>query len=184
MSTIETELIWYEQNAAPYLEPILREFDVRSVIEIGSFHGASAIWFAGHSRVERVTCIDPFEVSRYDPWWRELRDKGLSNPYWEEFRSNIQWSGVSDKIYAIRGYSYNVRSQVAPAELVYIDGDHSYGGCKLDIELYRDVAIKVIAGDDYQLRGDGQPDFPGVRRAVAELLPGHKSNGRAWWNAV
>lgn len=45
---------------------------------------------------------------------------------------------------------------VGSVDLVYIDGDHTYEGVKLDIEMYGPLARKVLCGDDYD------PEVPTV----------------------
>jgi hypothetical protein len=56
-------------------------------------------------------------------------------------------------------------------DMVFIDADHSYDGCSLDI---KDWAPKVrcggiLCGHDY--------DWPGVNRAVKQLIPGYRILG-------
>lgn len=54
-------------------------------------------------------------------------------------------------------------------DLVFIDADHSYEGCKADIEAWRPKVRKGgwLMGHDYH-----QGDFPGVVQAVNELVEG------------
>jgi hypothetical protein len=163
-----------------FLSQLLADYSIQTIIEVGSFHGGSAVFFARHATVQRVICVDPFEVSNRDPWWQELHDKGLPNPYWDEFEKNIHEARVAHKIIPVRGYSYNVigkvRERFGRADMLFIDANHEYDACKLDITLYAPLATRLLCGDDY-----GLPEYPGVRRAAAELLPTHQSWGRFWW---
>lgn len=66
-----------------------------------------------------------------------------------------------------------------PPGMVFIDGDHSYEGCKADIEAFMPLLLPggILACHDF-LKGDLQPDpngphpknWPGVDSAVQELL--------------
>lgn len=63
-------------------------------------------------------------------------------------------------------------------DIVFIDGDHTYEGCKADIEAWfpkiRDGGW--IAGHDY-----AHPVFPGVTQAVNELVPGFTTDTDFVW---
>ncbi len=63
-----------------------------------------------------------------------------------------------------------------PLGLVYLDGDHDYEAVRSDIIAWMPhVAPKgVICGHDYG-------SFPGVTRAVDEILPNRKLAGRFLW---
>lgn len=52
-------------------------------------------------------------------------------------------------------------------DFVFIDGDHSYEGCKADIEAWSPKVRKggLIAGHDFN-----ETDYPGVCRAVREVF--------------
>ena len=161
------------------LTDLITRHRVRSVIEIGSFMGESAIFFAG--LVEQVTCIDPFEVPPENPWSRELAIRGVPNPYYDLFLSNIRAAGVEHKIKVLRGYSQHMANHAPQVDMVFIDGDHSYLGCALDIHDYIYKAAKVLCGDDFHCDENGNPYFPGVHQAVNKLLPGYSSKGLLWW---
>ncbi len=172
-----------------FLSGLIESYSIQTIIEIGSFHGSSACFFAKHDRVTSVVCVDPFEVSRHDPWWEDLKVRNIANPYWDTFLANILKSPYKEKIHPVRGYSYNSYDYVARAygraDMVYVDGNHSYEDCRLDILNYLPLARKIMVGDDYQNDPKtGFPYFPGVSRAVREIFPSHEVTGRFWWRRL
>lgn len=69
----------------------------------------------------------------------------------------------------------------ASVDLVFVDGDHTYEGCRGDLEAW-EGALKpggIIAGDDYW------PMFPGVQAALVERYgrDGIETWHRVWWRA-
>jgi hypothetical protein len=105
-----------------------------------------------------------------------LRAWDIPHDFFFLFRENVMRSGVWHKILPVRGDSREVHPYVLPADLVYIDGDHSHEGCYRDIELYRLKARKIVCGDDYVAR----PGF-GVIEAVTQWFPKHEHAGPFWW---
>lgn len=158
---------------------LIRRLEVHSVIEIGTFQGCMAGWFALQPEIESVTCIDPFHAT--GTWAEELSVRGVPNPFYDLFQSNMEALGVWNKIFPIRFLSQDVHCSIMPADLVSIDGDHTHKGCARDILLYGSKARKVFCGDDFHADENGRPYFPGVRRAVAENVPGYQSLGGLWW---
>jgi len=69
-----------------------------------------------------------------------------------------------NRLIPIQGNSSKVADQTPTVDLIFIDGDHSYNGCKADILAYRDKLNDngFLTGHDI--------DFPGVNRAVKELI--------------
>ena len=67
-----------------------------------------------------------------------------------------------------KGYSVPISAEFEneSLDLVFIDGDHSYEGCKADIEAWLPKLRSggVLAGHDY-----GHKRFPGVKQAVDEM---------------
>jgi len=170
---------WFPEGHRSALERIIEEYHVKSVVEIGSFLGLSAVWFA--QRVEEVYCIDEwFEHSTQESnnnLVGTLRRWNLPCDFFSLFRDNVMHSGVWHKIVPVRGNSRRVVERVPVVDLVYVDGDHSYEGCTSDIVNYRTKARGVICGDDYN---PNVPEF-GVIHAVDELLPQRQVSGTFWW---
>jgi hypothetical protein len=175
---------WFAEQNREQLSSLIARHNVRTIAEVGSFLGLSAVWFA--QRVDQVYCIDQW----YEPATFEsennlvgtLRRWDLPRDFFPLFRDNIMHSGVWHKITPIKGNSRFVAGEVPVVDLVYIDGDHSYEGCKRDIEIYRDKARLVLCGDDFTPRKDvdGSECF-GVIEAVREMLPGYNNYGPFWW---
>jgi predicted O-methyltransferase YrrM len=69
-----------------------------------------------------------------------------------------------DRLVPIQGNSHLVADGVPNVDLVFIDADHSYNGCRGDIIAYRSKVNTdgILAGHDI--------DYPGVNRAVKELV--------------
>lgn len=173
---------WFCEQNRRNLDRLIREHQVRSVLEIGSFLGLSAAWFA--DRVEHVTCIDLWcEPATHDSnnnLVATLRNNNLPTDFYHLFEQNLRAYGVWDKITVIRGNSHDpaIAAQVPAYDLVYIDGDHSPKGCASDLELYADRARCVVCGDDFV----AIPEF-GVIEAVTHHVRQFmlKVDAPFWW---
>lgn len=170
---------WFMQSNRDNLERLIKEHDVKSVIEIGSFLGASAAWFA--ERVDRVHCVDKWVETEEEGSYNNLvwtcERTGLPRNFYHVFVDNMKRAGVFGKIIPSRHWSFRAACLVPDVDLVYIDGDHSLAGCREDILNYLPKARKVICGDDYARR----PDW-GVIQAVSSLLPAHQHAFPFWWS--
>lgn len=175
---------WFALENRIELGKLIASRDIKTVAEVGSFLGLSAVWFARN--VEHVYCIDTwFELATHESENNlvgTLRRWDLPRDFFPIFRDNIMRSGYWHKITPLKGHSHYVHGEVPIVDLVYLDGDHSYHGCRRDIEIYRDKARVILCGDDYTPRTepDGRKCF-GVIEAVSELLPNHQHVGPFWW---
>ncbi len=163
--------VWLCPGNQQKLDELIEKHEVRSVLEIGSCYGASAVWFARHPQIERVTCID---------LWCSIPEHGVPPNILEIFMRNCQSAGVAGKVYPVIGDSHkeSTLARVGLADLVYFDGDHTYRGCLMDILMFDHLARKVLCGDDYDA---DLPSVAGVIRAVDALVPDRQTFGRFWW---
>lgn len=106
-----------------------------SIVEIGSFKGKSTVMLAsiaGRFGLGRVVAIDPHKGLGY---------LGTENPYlsptYEVFLNSLKTAGVEEHVEPHRALSQDVAMKWdRPIRLLWIDGDHSYSGCKEDFDLF------------------------------------------------
>jgi len=98
------------------------------LLEIGSYLGASSCFLAaGASEIRggaKVYCVDT--------WNNESMSEGQRDT-WLEFKENtFRYRTI---IVSLRGHSIEVaRDFHEKIDLLFIDGDHSYEGCRADVE--------------------------------------------------
>lgn len=163
------EVIGYStMSALNRLWELISEYECRSVIEIGSFVGMSAIFFSDVTPVELVYCVDPFDM-------RHIGHPQRRNwPHGDQYTEFLHNTLPYVNIHHLKMTSEQAAKLDFQADLVYIDGDHSYQAVKHDIQAWAPHARKVLVGDDVN-KGD-------VDLAVTELGIPHRDE-RLWWVA-
>ena len=132
------------------------------MVEVGSYAGASADMFAQADKIGRIWCIDPWKPG-YDP-----NDVASSSDFNEvEAAFDKVMEKHNGKIHKFKGVLKEFQSRFPNnvPDFIYIDGCHTYEGCKSDIEtalLWK--GIPIIGGHDYA------GWLPEVIRAVDEVL--------------
>jgi len=168
---------WFPEENEETLKKLIKENDVKTVIEIGCFLGKSTKFFVEQGCV--VISIDTFEGSKDINASAEVQ-KRLPTLY-EQFVFNMKELGIEKRIAVLRGTSEEVFTSLSDpqkVDLVFIDGSHEYEDVKKDIEMWSTRAQKVICGDDYT------DVHPGVKKAVDELLPEANKNQRVWYKTI
>lgn len=138
------------------------------VLEIGSFAGDSAEVFLSTGRVDKITCIDP---------WEDREDENPHNTYTQmqsiESIFDAKMRQFEGKVHKHKGTLETfIREGLERAErfdLVYIDALHDYDNVKKDIIntlTYIRPSI-AIAGHDYN---PNLPGVAGVKQAVDEIF--------------
>lgn len=178
---------WFDPHNQAALYDLIRDHGVKTVVEVGSFLGRSALWFATDPLIQHVYCVDTwFEPATFESENNlvgTLRRWGLPRDFFHIFRDNVMRSGVWHKVTPIKGDSRFVAGEVPIADLVYIDAGHKYAEVRRDIEIYRDKARMILCGDDYTERfeADGVTKCFGVIEAVTDMFPNHQHAGPFWW---
>lgn len=158
------------------------------VVEIGSFSGnsAKAVVAAVNGQCE-MWCVDTWRGTTNDTSGKFVdtlvRESGNPEVMFEIFKQNVG-DLLGHEILAVHATSLDAASrwEAGKLDLVFIDADHSYEAVRADIQAWiRHVRPGgIIAGHDY----GGEPRFPGVKKAVEELLPDHSVINRVWWHRV
>lgn len=142
-------------------------------VEIGAWKGKSAAFMG----VEIANSKKNIKFDCIDMW----SDEGFAEQYrgqdvYSVFMNNV--SPVADYITAIRSDSVEASTRYADGSLdfVFIDGDHSYAGCKRDILAYlpKMKPNSILAGHDYAWT-------PEIRQAVWDVF-GENDYGDPWQN--
>lgn len=126
------------------------------VLEIGSFKGKSTIVLA-----KALKCIDNNKIVAVDP----LTSPSITDPVlkgkpsgWEEFQNNIKVAKVEDAVEFHRMFSHELaKNWDRRLRLLWIDGDHSYQGTKVDFDLFSKFLSNgaIIAFHDILANFDG-----------------------------
>ena len=137
-----------------------------AIVEIGSYRGRSTVMLAkvaAHYGLGPVVAIDPHNSPI-------LLNPDGSNRFssYDDFLQNIRLAGVADHVEPHLAYSTEISpAWRRPIRLLWIDGDHSLGGVKADIDgfLPHLVPFGVVA------MHDALSNFAGpIRVFVEEML--------------
>lgn len=152
------------QSHHPWFEGIISQLKPRTILEVGTWRGASAIHMAQLARKyvadAEVLCVDTWLGSHRVLWKNaeyrrqlELRN-GFPQQYYQ-FLANVVLTGQRDAIFPLPMTSYSATNIISQSDLrfdlVYIDAHHD------EDEVYSDMkrcwqllkAHGVMFGDDY-----------------------------------
>jgi predicted O-methyltransferase YrrM len=139
----------------------------QEIVELGVFHGRTALqlaWGARQGHRAHVTAIDLWDTpgNTYGPPFTDSSCRRWAHHH-------VKSLGYARDITLVQGFSHEVADSwsAGPVGLLFVDGDHSKRGARLDIESWSEHLAEGarIAVDDY-----GHPDWPGVKEAVDELV--------------
>lgn len=106
---------------AEMLHGLIRWLQPESVVEVGSWRGYTAAWMAfglAENGQGRLFCIDDFSLPGGDE---------------ERLRGNLDRCGLLDRVTIVNARSQNPAAWPHRVDMAFIDGDHSYEGCKGDV---------------------------------------------------
>jgi predicted O-methyltransferase YrrM len=143
------------------------------ILELGSFHGRSARAMLDNSNAH-IWCVDSWRGASGDT---QVGKRPTEDDF-NTFLGNLK--DVLHRVTVLKSYTYEVVSQLQKDffDLVFIDADHSYEAVRFDIINYA-PKVKLgglLCGHDYSR------NWPGVVRAVQELLTAPQTSGSVlWW---
>jgi methyltransferase family protein len=150
------------------------------VVEIGSWVGRTALAMASVSPFLYIHCIDTWLGSPGDStseWAKQIGQREL----FQTFCRNCKGHGLMTHIIPHIGTSELWASVWPwPADLVFIDGEHSEEACLQDIKLWTPHVRKggILCGHDFD------PQFPGVEKAVRATGPFERLGSAIWWRRI
>jgi hypothetical protein len=129
---------------------------MQSIVEIGCWKGRSTYALLSGCP-GTVHAVDHFRGSLYE---REVKHReAQTTDLYAEFLRNV---GGFGNLVVHRMASSDAAAQIAEADMVFIDGGHSFDEVCADLEAWLPVARKLICGHDYQ--------FPPVLMAVHQYF--------------
>lgn len=150
-----------------------------TILEIGSYVGASACCFG--AAVKKNGCGRVFCV---DTWHNDAMTEGNRDTY-AEFLKNTD--AFAPFIVPIRGFSTDVVKQIAVrinhADLLFIDGDHSYDGVKTDWNAYKGFlkAGSIVVFHDW---GWAEGVKQVIREDAVPFVGSSDSLPNMWWGTI
>jgi len=153
--TIPKTIFWEgKQNRKYFLKSLIEENSFTSMAEIGVRDGRTTFFLLDNIPSLKIYGVD-------------LSNKGY---YTKEVEKKY-----GDRLVAIQGNSHSVSQYVPNVDLVFIDADHSYLGCKGDILAYSHKVNSggILSGHDI--------DYKGVYKAVNELVKDYEVGPNNVW---
>lgn len=165
----ERELRWLAAQASRH----------NRIVEFGSFHGRSTRALADNSPTcAKIWAVDPWNGAYKMEDGRTFDEVNtFIMPY---FCQNLQDHIARGRVIPTRNWSYNFNTD-EPIDMVFIDGDHRYETVKKDIKTATSLLVNggLLCGHDWD-----HPTWPGVRKAVTELVGKVDVEDTIWWTII
>lgn len=147
---------------------VIEQIEPESIVEIGSWYGASAIHMASLTQAP-IICVDTFLGSN-EILWREKNVKNLITDIkiiYEQFCANITYKNLNEQINALPMTSSSAaelfQTLNVEIDLIYLDAGHRYREVYADLQDWWPLTKKALIGDDYSSQ------WPGVIQAVNQF---------------
>lgn len=157
----EAELTWLAEKAS----------EKSQIVEMGCFKGRST---------KALALSTAGTVIAVDFWVGDMRTQ-----IYPEFCRNLAYEIATHKVIVHRGFTAELARQWVYSlrpDMVFIDADHSYEAVTEDIA----AAMALLQPGGLLCGHDFSNDYPGVQRAVAELVPHFRRvpGGDIWWKEI
>lgn len=157
-----------------YLDAVRRASDDAHFVEVGVWQGKSTAFLAteiyNSGKRIRLDAVDHFKGSA------EHRNVP---PNLAGVAANNLRAFDFCKLVKLPSLEASKQYEDASLDFVFLDGSHDYANVRADITAWRPKVKPggMLAGHDY-----GSRSFPGVRKAVDELVPDRKTFKNSWFS--
>jgi len=166
------ELAWLSDQASKH----------KRIVEVGSYLGRSTV-VLGRSTPGEVWAFDDFKGVR-DTVFTNNNNVPILSDTFPEFKKNVsnlpnvKWIKADHSDYAAVPIEWLRGAPDKKPDMVFIDGSHEYQDVKRDIIAWKERLAPggLLCGHD--------SDWPGVRQAINELLPGWQPAAGVIWRSV
>lgn len=153
-------------DEAALLYRLVRDSGIATIAEIGRFKGGSTLVMAA----AMTTGSTLWSYDLHVPARPDLVGADLD----AELAAALERLGIDGGVHLVVGDSLTVDLPRGPIDLLFIDGDHSYEGARADFERWGPHVREgghLLFHDAVDTGSYGNV-YPGVQRAVAEVVPG------------
>jgi cephalosporin hydroxylase len=160
-----TENIKGWNSTSPALLYALDQSRPKTIVEVGTWLGASAIFMAENSQAE-IIAVDTYLASN-EILWREKNVENLTNNFsqiYDQFCANISFKYLNNRISPLPMTSSSAaelfQKESIRVDMAYIDAGHREREVYADLQDWWPIVDKVLVGDDYNA------SWPGVISAA------------------
>ena len=138
------------------LKKLIKNYDIKSIFEIGTWEGATALFLMNQTNITKVKTIDIHRNMNVD-YSHALHPLGGKDFYGKHIKdTNIIFEFCDSMKY--------IPTKIEQYDMVFIDGNHDYAHIKNDTELAFKLKPKIIVWHDY-----GSPGNDDVLLFITEL---------------
>lgn len=163
----------------PVFSALIDRVKPKTIIEVGSWKGASAIHMARLAPEAIIYAVDlwvpPIGVGLGEFPRTHIPERFDAPNFYEQFLFNIKNAGVDHQIIPVRGLTVPIATCLGAwgvqADAIYLDASHDELSVSQDIAAYWRLLRPggIMFGDDYS-------SHPGVKRAVQKFAHGRTIN--------
>lgn len=166
--------IGLEAHYKPFAK-LVTDRGYKNIVEVGTAYGGNAYHLLSGVKVDKLICIDPYIFYPAMPGFAFQKEYDTLH----QFASNRLAPWPQAEIW--RMTSKEALPQLAPTDIVFLDGSHEYDDVLWECENYSNIISTngVLAGHDYNI-------FEGVNKAVDEFSskigrPVQQLHGNIWY---
>lgn len=141
-------------SESPALLYALDQCKPETIVEVGTWLGASAIFMAEHSEAE-IIAVDTYLASN-EILWRQKNVDNLVNDFskvYDQFCANITYKNLNERISPLPMTSSSAaelfQRENLKVDMVYLDAGHREREVYADLQDWWPIVNKVLVGDDY-----------------------------------